>query len=187
MRHEAWVLNVEKSDDQCPVPSTFLSGMAAARACAQEMLIDESLGCLADMQRLLKNSTNLLLSMDRSFKFELEWIESGADEAFVDRVRADILTCMPSQAAVVTLTQSCQKLDDLLQSEKVKFASLRCQSEIKTVRKLLDKMITGVTPDVSVQSGGPVFEAVWRRLQWYASAEVPGEATSRRAKKSLNP
>lgn len=179
LRHEQWILNLDMPDndaEKCPVPAEMLKQMAAARACAQEMLTDPGHSCLADLQSALKGSSNLLLSMDRSFRCELEWLVNGADEQYVKSIHDAIVQCLPSATADITMGQACIKLDALLESDKAKFASLRSQSEIKTVRKVLDKMATGVAPDVSVKSGGPLFEKVWGRLQYFVIVEIPGNS-----------
>lgn len=178
LRYEAWILDRKDQDDTCEVPWHLLQAMVSARACAQEMLVDPSLACLADMQRQLRNNSSLLLSMDRSFRFELEWIANAGDEQLGQAIHRSILDCLPSQSASITLSQACTKLGHLLDSDMGKFASLRSQSEIKTVRKVLDKMATGVSPDCSVRAGGPLFEQVWARLQHFIIVKVLGDKAS---------
>jgi len=175
LRHEAWILDIEGKDDTCEVPWHLLQSMASARACAQEMLMDPDMACLADLQRQLRSNASLLLSMDRSFRFELEWLAQAGDEHFAKAIHKEILNCMPSATVNITLSQACARLGSLLEGDMAKFASLRSQSEIKTVRKVLDKMVTGVSPDCSVKAGGPLFEQVWGRLQYFIVVNT-GEA-----------
>ena len=177
MRHESCILDLKNGtadSPKCEVPQAILSSMISARACAEEMLNDPSFTCLADLQRVLKNSASLLLSMDRSFRLELEWLATGADDQYIACIHASILACLPSATARVTLVQACSKLDALLASGKGKFCALRSQGEIKTVRKVLDKMVAGVPPDASIRNGGRIFEKAWDRFQYFIVADIPG-------------
>jgi hypothetical protein len=112
--------------------------------------------------------------MDRSFRCELEWLCNAADEHLATAIHKAIENCLPSSTVRITLSQACAKLDALMDSDKAKFASLRSQSEIKAVRRLLDKMSAGVSPDPSVKSGGRIFYQVWSRLQYFVVVEIPG-------------
>ena len=158
LRHEAWILNMEDvTTTHCTVPMEYLKPMVAARSCAQEMLMDESLSCLADVQRQLKSSGPLLLSMDRSFRCELEWLGGSADAQYLEAIHRSILACLPSASSSISLNQACMKLAILIQSDQARFAALRSQSEIQTVRKIVDKMVAGVPPNPSIKDGGDLF------------------------------
>jgi len=153
-------LDVEgEQEEECDLAElgAFLKPMVTARECAQEILMEQGSTCLADLQRQLKASSGLLLSMDRSFRCELEWLCNAADEHLATAIHKAIENCLPSSTVRITLSQACAKLDALMDSDKAKFASLRSQSEIKAVRRLLDKMSAGVSPDPSVKSGGRFF------------------------------
>jgi len=152
----------------------FLKPMVAARRCAQEILMEQGSTCLADLQRQLKASSGLLLSMDRSFRCELEWLCNAADEHLATAIHKAIEDCLPTSTVRITLSQACSRLDALLESDKAKFASLRSQSEIRAVRRVLDKMVAGVSPDSSVKAGGDIFEKVWNRLQYFVVVQIPG-------------
>jgi hypothetical protein len=173
LRHEAWILDFKDSDKPCAVPPKYLRPMAAARSCAQEMLMDQSLTCLADVQRQLKANASLLLSMDRSFRCELEWLETSADAEYSMAIHRAIIECMPSHSTPISMAQACTKLDSLIASDKAKFSALRSQSEIQTARKILDKMVAGVSPNSSVRDGGSLFAKIWDRLQYFVSVEIP--------------
>ena len=177
LRHEAWILNMEDiSTAHCTVPMEYLKPMVAARSCAQEMLMDKSLSCLADAQRTLKAKAPLLLSLDRSFKCELEWLSSSSDAEYNEAIKRCILGCFPSTSSSLSLAQACMKLEVLIQSDQAKFAALRSQSEIQTVRKILDKMVAGVAPNPDIKDGGDLFAKVWDRLQYFIQAEISSEA-----------
>ena len=177
LRHEAWILNMEDiSTAHCTVPMEYLKPMVAARSCAQEMLMDKSLSCLADVQRTLKAKAPLLLSLDRSFKCELEWLSSSSDAEYNEAIKRCILGCFPSTSSSLSLAQACMKLEVLIHSDQAKFAALRSQSEIQTVRKILDKMVAGVAPNPDIKDGGDLFAKVWDRLQYFIQAEISSEA-----------
>ena len=172
LRHEAWILHFGDVDTACKVPMEYLKPMAAARSCAQEMLMDKSLSCLADVQRQLKSSGPLLLSMDRSFRCELEWLGGSADAQYLEAIHRSILACLPSASSSISLNQACMKLAILIQSDQARFAALRSQSEIQTVRKIVDKMVAGVPPNPSIKDGGDLFSKVWDRLQYFVKVEI---------------
>ena len=177
LRHEAWILNMEDiSTAHCTVPMEYLKPMVAARSCAQEMLMDKSLSCLADVQRTLKAKAPLLLSLDRSFRCELEWLSSSSDVEYNETIHRCILRCFPSASSSVSLAQACMKLDILIHSDQAKLAALRSQSELQTVRKILDKMVAGVAPNPDIKDGGDLFAKVWDRLQYFIQVEIPCEA-----------
>ena len=113
--------------------------------------MDKSLSCLADVQRQLKSSGPLLLSLDRSFRCELEWLSSSADAEYVETIHRCILECFPSASSSITLAQACMKLAILIQSDQAKLAALRSQSGTQTVRKILDKMVAGVPPNPPIK------------------------------------
>ena len=172
MRHESWIMELKDVDKPCKVPQEYLKPMVAARCCAQEILMDQSLSCLGDAQSQLKANAPMLISMDRSFMCELEWLANSADECYLVAIHRAILSCLPSASSPVTMPQACMKLDALMQSDQAKFASLRSQSEIQTVRKILDKMVAGVPPQASVKDGGALFTKVWDRLVHFIMVEV---------------
>ena len=176
LRHESWILDTDETDE---VPTmeleNYLKPMIKARNCAEEILMKSGSACLADLQRLLKSSSGLLLSMDRSFRCELEWLFNAADEHLATSIQKNILNCMPTSTINITLAQACTRLESLMDSDKVKFGSLRSLSEIKTVKRILDKMLAGVSPDRSVRAGGEVFEKVWDRLQYFIMVKIPSD------------
>ena len=173
LRHEAWILNLDDVSSPCTVPEEYLKPMSAARSCAQEMLMDRTLGCLADVQRQLKANAPLLLSLDRSFRCELEWLSSSADDEHCNAMHRAIMQCLPSPSRSLSLAQACMKLDTLIQSDQARFASLRSQSEVQTVRKILDKMIAGVPPNSSIKDGSELFAKVWDKLQYFIQVDIP--------------
>ena len=153
----------------------YLKPMIKARNCAEEILMKSGSACLADLQRLLQSSSGLLLSMDRSFRCELEWLFNAADKHLATSIQKNILNCMPTSTINITLAQACTRLESLMDSDKVKFGSLRSLSGIKTVKRILDKMLAGVSPDRSVRAGGEVFEKVWDRLQYFIMVKIPSD------------
>jgi hypothetical protein len=156
----------------CKVPVEYLKPMRAARSCAQDLLLDQSMTCLADVQRKLKGSGPLLLSMDRSFRCELDWLATSADAEYYEAIHRCILECLPTASSFITLGQACIKLGALSQSDQAKFAALRSQSEIQTVRRILDKMVAGVPPSPTIKDGGDLFCQVWDRLQYFMRVEI---------------
>ena len=168
LRHEAWILHFGDVDTACKVPMEYLKPMAAARSCAQEMLMDKSLSCLADVQRQLKSSGPLPLTS----RCELEWLGSSADAQYLEAIHMCILECFPSASSSISLNQARIKLAILIQSDPARFAALRSQSEIQTVRKIVDKMVAGVPPNPSIKDGGDLFSKVWDRLQYFVKVEI---------------
>ena len=173
LKHGTWILHLGDVGTACKVPMEYFKPMAAARSCAPEMLMDKSLSCVADVQRQLKSSGPLLLSLDRSFRCEPEWLSSSADAEYFEAIHRCILECFPSASGSISLAQACMKLAILTQSDQAKLAALRSQSEIQTVRKILDKMVAGVPPNPSIKGGGDLFAKVWGRLQYFIRVEIP--------------
>eukprot|EP00972_Heterocapsa_arctica_P081009 11937662-Heterocapsa_arctica.AAC.1 len=55
------------------------------------------------------------------------------------------------------------------------FSSLRSQSEIRTIGRIIEKMLSDVTPDISVKAGGPIFDKMFNQLHWFIKFEQEGD------------
>jgi hypothetical protein len=170
MRHERWILDGDVCSGDCEVPDAAISQMKAARSCAEEVLNDQDLACFADIQKVMSSNSTLLLAMDRTFVLELSWLEQHGEQAMQDAMRRRILQCLPSAMVNITLAQCAMKLDELLHSEMGKFSSLRCQGELKSIKKQVAHMAQGMSPKLGFDAGGGIFDKVFKAMPFFLRA-----------------
>ena len=166
MKHEKWVLEEKLGEAaECKVPQAAIAQMKAARVCAEEILNDaKRVGSFSDIKALVKSNSALLLALDRTFLLELEWLEQHGEGVFVQAVHKQILSCFPTPSVNITLNQAILKLDGLQNDEMIKFSSMRCHSELKTIKKLVATMMQGMSPKDALAAGGGIFKQVWDAL-----------------------
>jgi len=76
--YEQWLFG-DRVKQKCKLPYSLFTAMKAARKCATDILADTSIECWDDLCRTMVKSAELLTSMDRSFKVELDFLKhSGA-------------------------------------------------------------------------------------------------------------
>lgn len=168
LKYEKWILGIHDEETECKVPTTLVANGIKARQLAAEITEASDLACFSDIQRVMKAAMGTLLSIDMSFRMELTWLLSEeADIAFAATMDRELLNCFPSAATTYTFAQSVTKMDALLDSEKGKFSSLRSQSNVRTVRRVVAAMLEGVQPGMQLARGGGVFEQCHHRLPYF--------------------
>ena len=168
---EEWVLD-DNSDIDCVVPDGFFTTMKAARSCALDMLANATVSCLEDMKKILTNNASQLVSIDRSFKLELEYLNSALDTDLVETVQKQILAKLPSTRSVVTMQQAADNLAVLRSSQIGEMCSRYCQAKIEAVRDLVTNMARGVPPDSKLCEDIGFFSTVLQRLACFQRATV---------------
>ena len=62
------------------------------------------------------------------------------------------------------MNQAILKLDGPQDDEMIKFSSMRCHNELKTIKKLAATMMQGMSPKDAFAAGGGIFKQVWDAL-----------------------
>jgi hypothetical protein len=151
------------------VPAHMLGDMLAARKVALDILGPGAYSCFSDLKRALLLKAATLTAMDRTFRLELAFLESGCEVALASEVGHRLLQCMPTQSTHITLDQCQVKLQALRQSQLARMASLESQAEIDTVKDIVSNMQSSISPEPSIAQGGELFKQVLHRLQFFFS------------------
>ena len=120
--YESWMLPA-RTMEKTEVPAQLLAEMQRAKLCAKEILNDTTIQDFATMVKVLIGSSGQLLSLDRSFKLELGFLQQNGEAAVQQAVEANILAVLPSATRASSLTQSYQALQDPKQSQLGKFCT----------------------------------------------------------------
>ena len=134
--YEEWMLP-DKSLEECVLPKELISPMQNARLVAREILDDPGIQDFKGMVRALVSSSAMLLSLDRSFKLELEFLQQNGEAAMEKAVETNILGALPSATSASTLSQSLQRLQDIKVSQLGRFCSHASKAQVTCVLELV--------------------------------------------------
>ena len=169
--YESWMLPA-RTMEETEVPAQLLAEMQRARLCAKEILNDTTIQDFATMVKVLIGSSGQLLSLDRSFKLELEFLQQNGEAAVQQAVEANILAVLPSATRASSLTQSYQALQDLKQSQLGKFCTHSPKAQMTCVLDVVGNMSKGVCPDIKFASASDFYALVWQQLPHFMGRGV---------------
>jgi hypothetical protein len=182
--YEEWMLDARPMEET-HVPAHLLAEMQRARLCAKEILSDPSIQDFATMVKVMVASTTQLLSLDRSFKLELEFLQQNGEAAVQKAVETHILAVLPSSSKASSLTQSYQALQDLKESQLGKFCSHASRAQMTCVLEVVSNMTKGVGPDAKFSTASEFYASVWKQLPYFMRREVEVEEGGKKVKKLL--
>jgi hypothetical protein len=116
------------------------------------------------------------MSMDRSFRVELDFLRSGASEALEKAVQRKVLNTLPSATKPVSLAKACAALIDLRNSTLGAMCSIASQGQIDCVHEIVSLMQRGISPDPAIAKGGNFYELVMTQLPFFQRLTVNGQA-----------
>ena len=169
--YESWMLP-SRAMEETEVPAHLLLEMQRARLCAKEILNDSTIQDFGTMVKVLIASSTQLLSLDRSFKLELEFVQQNGEAAVQKAVETSILAVLPSATRASSLTQSYQALQDLKQSQLGKFCNHASKAQVTCVLEVVGNMSKGVCPDNKFSSASDFYALVWKQLPHFMRREV---------------
>jgi len=145
------------------VPKEHIEGMIAARNLANELLEKKKPKDYAATVKLIGGAYDSLLSLDRSFCLEKEMLDNGQD--IIDSAAtANFMTCMPSEAKPLTLSQTQALLTEFKEQPCFTMASAAAQRKFECVQEIIANMQRAISPDPSITTGGPFYTTVLNRL-----------------------
>ena len=121
--------------------------------------------------QVLSGAGQVLGALDHTFKLELAWLTTNAEQQLEMAVRKRILACMPTPTAAYTFHQTLQKLDDFNNSKMGRMISRSSQAEATTCRAVVEKLRSGTyTPHASLTSAGGVYGQFYKLLECFCRA-----------------
>jgi hypothetical protein len=131
--------------------------------------------------QVLCASSEMLPNLGRTFKIELAWLHNGAYQALGIAIKEKIVECLPTKDKAVTLAQAEARLATLQDTTMYKVGSRESQSQVDSIKAVVNKMGKGIAPAESIKTAGSVFTQVWSRLPFFVrhpvtmNEEVTGE------------
>ena len=108
------------------------------------MLQSESVNSLQDMARILEKNSQALCSLDSSFKLELAFLNTAADDLLKATVTQKLLETLPSESRRRSLTQSLAAVQDLSQTQMMKMSPPALRTLAQSVEEILAKHATRI-------------------------------------------
>lgn len=128
--------------------------------------------------QVLNGAGQVLGALDHTFKLELAWLTTNAEQQLEKAVHRRILACMPTSTVAMTFAQTLQKLDDFISSKMGAMISRSSQAEASTCRSVVEKLRSGTyTPDKALASAGGVYGAFYKKLEFFCRAPKPGKTS----------
>jgi hypothetical protein len=126
--------------------------------------------------QVLTGAGQVLGALDHTFKLELAWLTTNAEQQLEKAVHKKILACMPTQSASISFQQTLQKLDDFINSRMGKMVARSSQAEATTCRAVVERLRTGTyTPDSALANAGGVYGKFYDRLGCFCRAPKSGK------------
>jgi hypothetical protein len=120
----------------------------------------------------------MLSNMDHTFRLELAWLSSNAEEQLQQAVHRRILGCLPTAQVGLTFSQSLRRLDDFIGSDMGKMMSRSSQAEASTARAVVEKLRTGTyVPDATLANAGGVYSKLYTMLEFFCRAPKAGQGS----------
>ena len=167
----SWVLPA-RTMEETEVPAQLLLEMLRARPCAKEIPNDKTTQDFSTMVKVLIASSTQLLSLDRAFKLELEFVQQKGEATVQKAVETNILAVLPSATRASSMTQPYQGLQDFKQSQLGKFCNHACKAQVTCVLEVVGNMSKGVCPDIKFASASDFYALVWKQLPHFMRREV---------------
>ena len=182
--YEPWMLDARPMEET-EVLADLLAGMQRARLCAKEILADPGIKDFGTMAKALISSSTQLLSLDRSFKLELEFLRQNGEAAVPKAVETSILAVLPSPTRASSLSQSHWGLQDLRESQLCRFCNHGSKAQLTCVLGVVANMGKGVCPDIKFASASDFHASVWKQLPYFMRREVEVMQGDTKVKKLL--
>jgi hypothetical protein len=182
--YEEWMVP-DRSLEECMLPKDLIAPMQNARLCAREILDDPGIQDFKGMVKAVLASSAMLLSLDRSFKLELEFLQQNGEAAMEKAVEKNILAALPSATKATTLSQSMQSLQDIKVSQLGRFCSHASKAQVTCVLELVANMTKGVAPDGKFATASTFYTNVWEQLPYFMRRGVVVTEAGKTVKKLL--
>ena len=166
-------------DAECEVEqSTTFDSMKQARELAAGMLDTKHVQCFEDYRRMLIGAEACLLSVDPSFRLEIEIVNNF--EPIMDaHIEASIFKLLPSQTKFVTLEEAELGLSALRDDRTFRLSSMTTQAKVTTLRDIITNMIGSISPVLSIGANGGFYGKVLGSLAFFCnSSEDSADGTA---------
>ena len=147
--------------------------MQAARKCAHDILSDPKVSSFADVRKLLISNASTLISLDRSFKLEFDFVQGPCERVLADAVDSKLLACLPTQTLAVSYEQAISSLNLLQKSKFHDLSSSSMQARAAVVVEMVANMSRGIAPDASCGTHSEFYATVLKRLEAFARQKMP--------------
>lgn len=168
--YEEWFMDTA-SKVACALPEDILKPMQAARVCARDIMAEAKLLSFADLRKLMLANASTLMSLDRSFKLELEFLEGPAEGVLGASLDAKALACLPTATIAMSLLDSVSQLNDLLKTKFCNMMPTKHQARVDAVLELVSNMMRGISPDSKIGGDSAFFRSVLERLATFMRLE----------------
>ena len=164
MLHEEWASGCKKPGKECKIPPVLLEGSKQARACVADMLADDGIGCMVDLKHTILKQQNTLLQLDPTFKIELEWLKTAADQALCSCIERQLLDALPDHDKQLTMAQTIDLLKELQNTRLHKWSSRASQSLVQGCCDLVGNLQKGIGPGETPGEAAGLWGTIFMRL-----------------------
>ena len=164
--YEDWLLPAAL-EPKIRIQEELLQDAAACRKLAVEMLQSESVNSLQDMAKILEKNSQALCSLDSSFKLELAFLSTSADDLLKATVTRKLLETLPSESRRRSLTQSLAAVQDLSQTQMLKMSPPALRTLAQSVEEILANMLRGAGPEASLAKSSDFYAKVMHHLGFF--------------------
>jgi hypothetical protein len=171
-----------KAEAKITIHESVLADMQACRKIAKELCSSSNVSSFGDMRAILQGKADQLVSLDRTFVLELQYISMSAEGVLQNAVQDQMLLTLPTATKAVTFAQSSHALAQLKGSDAVKLSNAATKAQLDTVEEVIANLQRGLAPQQSFGANGGFFEKVALLLPNFqrvavssASDEMPSE------------
>lgn len=167
---------VEGAPETIVLEQSYLESAKNVRKVAFKLLegYTETL-TFSEMKKVMNSQRETLLSLDRMFSLELQWLNEVAEPAAEAMVRDVVLRTMPSNECFegFTFAKTLAELDKLMGERLVGACSMALHREVTAIRQLIGTMQEGRSPtDQQVLRMSDYFRLVLGRCEHFLQVEA---------------
>ena len=147
LKYEQILLGKIATQPALKVSGPLFVEMLASRTTAMELLADERLQCFEDMKRALAQAESTLLSLDRSWKVDADFLNTCAEGALDEICKQKLLDTLPAEGVEVSIGNAEAEAQALRASDLGQWSSNAMQGTMDLFVEVLDKFKRGNAPD----------------------------------------
>jgi hypothetical protein len=151
------------------VTEELVAEAKAARKEAKQVIEDEGATSADIMSKVLQRKSTKLLLKDPQFKLELGLVTQLVAEGSNSQLLRRALAVLPSANKMVTVDRCAQQLHQLGSSDLHKVSSRGSQEKLKVVQQMVNAIVQGLPPDISLKADCEFVSNAVTSFQWFVT------------------
>lgn len=166
LRYEEWILPAATSETDI-VDKALLAPLLLARQLASKLLQAKDIDSVEMMKTALAEKGMELVSLDKTFRIELDYVESHLAPALLNILEGQLLLALPSGLRVLSMTMSSLELSKIATSDLAKMLGGVMQRKIEAVQEIVQHLFRGIAPDQTIGDASSFYKNVLAQLPFF--------------------